>query len=169
MRIVVGLGTCGIAAGAEHTHRALRERIAAAGLPHEVSGTGCVGMCYREPLVEIRENGSSTHYGGVSADKVERLVTEHLVGGKVIDEWVVLSSTGPAAESDFLARQNRIVLRNCGSIDPESIDEYLAVGGYEALRTVVEANDPEALITAIIDSGSILPQFLSTMRVCRSR
>jgi len=153
MRIVVGLGTCGIAAGAEHTHRALCQRIAAAKLPHEVVKTGCVGMCYREPLVEIRDGATSVHYGGVSVDKVERLVAEHVIGGRVIDEWVVLSSAGPAAESGFLARQNRIVLRNCGSIDPERIEEYLAVGGYEALRTVVAANDAEALVIAIIDSG----------------
>ena len=153
MRIVVGLGTCGIAAGAEHTHRALCQRIAAAKLPHEVVRTGCVGMCYREPLVEIRDGATSVHYGGVSVDKVERLVAEHVIGGRVIDEWVVLSSAGPAAESGFLARQNRIVLRNCGSIDPERIEEYLAVGGYEALRTVVAANDAEALVIAIIDSG----------------
>ena len=153
MRIVVGLGTCGIAAGAEQTHRALVQRIAAADLPHEVVKTGCVGMCYREPLVEIRDGASSVHYGGLSAERVDRLVEEHVIGGRVIDEWVVLASAGPAAESDFLDRQNRIVLRNCGSIDPERIDEYLAVGGYEALRAVVAANDPEALVTAIVDSG----------------
>jgi NADH-quinone oxidoreductase subunit F len=153
MRIVVGLGTCGIAAGAEHTYRALCQRIAADELPIQIVKTGCVGMCYREPVVEVRDGEASVHYGGLSADKVERLVTEHVVGGRVIDDWVVLSSAGPAAESDFLARQNRIVLRNCGVIDPERIDDYLAVGGYEALRTVVAAGDPEALITAIIDSG----------------
>jgi NADH-quinone oxidoreductase subunit F len=153
MRIVVGLGTCGIAAGAEHTYRALAERVAAANLPHEVARTGCVGLCYREPLVEIRDGERRVHYGNVSADKVERLVAEHVVGGRVIDDWVVLSSDAAAAESDFLARQNRIVLRNCGSIDPESIDDYLAVGGYDALRSVVAAHDPEALVTAIIDSG----------------
>jgi NADH-quinone oxidoreductase subunit F len=153
MRIVVGLGTCGIAAGAEHTHRALCQRIAAAKLPHEVVKTGCLGMCYREPLVEIRDGATSVHYGGVSVDKVERLVAEHVIGGRVIDEWVVLSNAGPAPESRFLARQHRIVLRNCGSIDPERIEEYLAVGGYEALRTVVAANDADALVNAIIDSG----------------
>jgi NADH-quinone oxidoreductase subunit F len=153
MKIVVGLGTCGIAAGAEHTYRALRQRIAAGQLPHEVVRTGCLGMCYREPLVEIRDGAGSVHYGGLTADKVERLVDEHVVGGRVVEDWVVLAAAGPAAESDFLARQNRIVLRNCGTIDPESIDEYLAVGGYEALRSVVEANDPEAVVTAIVDSG----------------
>jgi NADH-quinone oxidoreductase subunit F len=153
MRIVVGLGTCGIAAGAEHTYRTLCQRIADAKLPHEVVKTGCLGMCYREPLVEIRDGATSVHYGGVSVDKVERLVAEHVIGGRLIDEWVVLSNSGPAAESGFLARQNRIVLRNCGSIDPERIEEYLAVGGYEALRTVVAANDAEALVIAIIDSG----------------
>ena len=153
MRIVVGLGTCGIAAGAEHTYRTLCQRIADAKLPHEVVKTGCLGMCYREPLVEIRDGATSVHYGGVSVDKVERLVAEHVIGGRLIDEWVVLSSAGTAPESGFLARQNRIVLRNCGSIDPERIEEYLAVGGYEALRTVVAANDAEALVIAIIDSG----------------
>jgi NADH-quinone oxidoreductase subunit F len=137
MRIVVGLGTCGIAAGAEQTHRALCQRIAAAKLPHEVVKTGCIGMCYREPLVEIRDGATSIHYGGVSVDRVERLVDEHVIGGSVIDEWVVLSSAGPVAESGFLARQNRIVLRNCGSIDPER----------------VAANDPDALVNTIVDSG----------------
>jgi NADH-quinone oxidoreductase subunit F len=153
MKIVVGLGTCGVAAGAEQTHRALVERIAAAGLPHEVVQTGCIGMCYREPLVEVRDGESSVHYGGLVAERVERLVAEHLVGGRVIDEWVVLSSARLAAEAGFLARQDRIVLRNCGLIDPEQIDDYLAVGGYEALRSVVASNDPDALVDEIVESG----------------
>jgi len=154
MRIVVGLGTCGVAAGAESTYRALREKAAEGGIAVEIAKTGCLGMCYREPLVEVQE-GSGTHYryGALTADKVERLLEEHVKGGQPIADWVVWSNNGLGTEKEFIERQKRIVLRNSGRIDPERIDQYLEAGGYRALAEVLEKNDPESVIQAVIESG----------------
>ncbi len=154
MKILVGLGTCGIAAGAEETYRTLRERADNGGPRYELGKTGCIGMCYREPLVEVRDDdGRAWQYGGLTKDKVERLLSEHVAAGRPIAEWLVVSDVGPSPESAYLERQNRIVLRNCGRIDPESIDDYLAVEGYQALDRTLAEKDPEALINRIIESG----------------
>ncbi len=154
MKILVGLGTCGIAAGAEETYRALRESTASDGLPFTVEKTGCVGMCYREPVVEVRDDqGHRWQYGGMTQDKVGRLLSEHVVQGRVIDEWLLWSDSGAGAESAFLSRQNRIVLRNCGRLNPESIDDYLEAGGYQSLEKALCDADPDTLINGIIESG----------------
>jgi NADH-quinone oxidoreductase subunit F len=154
MEVTVGLGTCGIAAGAEHTFRALEAKLGTGGPAFTLAKTGCVGMCYREPLVEIRhEDGSRFQYGGVSADRVERLVAEHLGEGKVIEDWLVWSDDGRGSERAYFQNQTRIVLRNCGRINPEVLEDYLAASGYQALQKVLAAGDPEGLIALITDSG----------------
>jgi NADH-quinone oxidoreductase subunit F len=154
MRILVGLGTCGIAAGAEKTYETLAERAAQAGATWQLAKTGCVGMCFREPIVEVcHPDGRRYEYGGVTADKVDRLLDEHLGAGQPIEDWLLWSDDGRGSERDYYAHQTRIVLRNCGRIDPESLDDYLAVGGYQALRNTLTANDPEALIANMIESG----------------
>jgi NADH-quinone oxidoreductase subunit F len=154
MRILVGLGTCGIAAGAEETYAAVRQKTAALAPAVPVEKSGCIGMCYREPLVELRDDsGARWLYGNLTADKVDRLLDEHLAGGRPVAEWLVWNGDGAGAEREFLARQHRIVLRNCGTIDPESIDQYLEAGGYRALRKVLEEGKPESVINEIIESG----------------
>jgi NADH-quinone oxidoreductase subunit F len=153
MKIVVGLGTCGIAAGAEHTWRELEARTGNGGPKVELAKTGCVGMCYREPLVEVRmDDGRRFLYGGVGKDQVEPLLAA-LAEGKVLDDLLVWTDVGAGSEAAYLARQNRIVLRNCGTIDPERIDDYLAAGGYVALRKVLAENDPDGLINLMVESG----------------
>ncbi len=154
MKVSVGLGTCGIAAGAERVYRGLEERLASHPQSFVLARTGCVGMCYREPLVEIQQpDGRLYQYGEITEDKLDRLLTEHIQNGAVIPEWLVYSNDGSGSEADYYKKQTRIVLRNCGHIDPESLQDYLAVDGYRALRQVLVAADPEALIQTIIDSG----------------
>jgi NADH-quinone oxidoreductase subunit F len=154
VKILVGLGTCGIAAGAERTYQALAERKGSSGASFTLAKTGCIGMCYREPIVEIRtQEGRRYQYGNMTADKLDRLLSEHVEAGRPIAEWLLWSDDGSGSEQAYTTEQNRIVLRNCGTIDPESIEDYLAVGGYQALRQVLEQNDPDALIAAIIQSG----------------
>jgi (2Fe-2S) ferredoxin len=78
-RVLVGLGTCGIAAGAEDTLRAVTAKLGAAADGVELARAGCIGMCYREPLVEIRhDDGARFLYGPIAADRVERLLDEHI-------------------------------------------------------------------------------------------
>lgn len=154
MKILVGLGTCGIAAGAEKTFDAINEKFGSAGVKADIGKTGCIGMCYREPLVEVRDDsGARFCYGGITADKVDRLLDEHLKQGQPIDEWLVWTDNGVGTEKKYIDRQERIVLRNCGTIDPEIIEDYLAAGGYEALKKVLDDADPEVLVESIIESG----------------
>jgi NADH-quinone oxidoreductase subunit F len=153
-RVTVGLSTCGIAAGAEDTYRALEAKLAALPGGPELTRTGCVGMCYQEPLVEISNgDGERYLYGHVSPDKVDRLLEEHVRQGQPIADWLVWTGGGKGTDHAYLDRQQRIVLRNCGNVDPESIDEYVEAGGYQALRKVLDERNPEALIEAVIESG----------------
>jgi NADH-quinone oxidoreductase subunit F len=153
-RVTVGYSTCGIAAGAEETFKALEAKLAALPGAPDLSRTGCVGMCYQEPLVEISNgDGERYLYGHISPDKVGRLIDEHVGQGTPVADWLVWTSGGKGSDTAYLSRQRRIVLRNCGNIDPESIDEYIATGGYLALQKVLDAKDPDGLVNTMIDSG----------------
>jgi len=89
-RITVGLGTCGIAAGARETMRAVVDELERLGIEATVNTVGCIGMCYNEPLVDIEQAGKPRiTYGNITADKVPHLIEEHLRNGRVVEEWVV--------------------------------------------------------------------------------
>jgi NADP-reducing hydrogenase subunit HndB len=89
-RITVGLGTCGIAAGARETMRAIVQELNKRGIDATVNTVGCIGMCYNEPLVDIEQAGKPrVTYGKVTADRVPRIIEEHLINGRVVEEWVV--------------------------------------------------------------------------------
>ncbi len=88
--IIVGMGTCGIAAGARETMRAILEELRKREIEAHVATVGCIGMCVREPLVDIEQAGKPRiTYGNITSDKVPRLIEEHLIKGNVIHEWVV--------------------------------------------------------------------------------
>ena len=102
MKVLVGLGTCGIAAGAERTYQALVERQAANGSTFTVAKTGCIGMCYCEPIVELRPaQGGRYQYGNVTPDKLDRLFAEHVEQGRPIDEWLLWSDAGGGSEQTY--------------------------------------------------------------------
>jgi NADH-quinone oxidoreductase subunit F len=155
-KILVGMSTCGLSAGARDTYAEL-ERLLPPGSPHELTFTGCIGMCYREPLVEVREDGKRTIYGDVDAERAREIVKTHLENGSVIDDYVVYiedcSKRKGGPEEPFLSQQSRIVLRHCGLINPESIDEYLECGGYEATRRALTAMTPEQIVEQVRESG----------------
>ena len=89
-RITVGLGTCGIAAGARETMRAVVDELDRLGIEANVNTVGCIGMCFNEPLVDIEQAGKPRiTYGNITADKVPHLIEEHLRNGRVVEEWVV--------------------------------------------------------------------------------
>jgi NADP-reducing hydrogenase subunit HndB len=91
--LVVGMGTCGIAAGARETLRALSDELAHRGIEAHLTIGGCIGQCAYEPLVTIhRADASPVMYGNVTADRVPELIEKHLVQGQVIQEWVVAAS-----------------------------------------------------------------------------
>jgi NADH-quinone oxidoreductase subunit F len=146
--IVVGLGSCGIAAGAHQVYEALQEELKRRGLSIPVSPTGCIGACHREPQIELRqEDGRRFLYGELDGERTRRVVEEHLVGGRPVEEWLI------PEDYPYLARQRKIVLANCGVINPESIDDYVARQGYHALRKALTEMSPQAVIDEITVSG----------------
>jgi len=151
--IKVGLGTCGISAGGEKVFEALHTEIEKEKIPVILKETGCMGNCYQEVLVEVLDgNGQDFIYGNMTPAKVQRLVAEQILQGKPIEEWIV-KGFNSQKEDSFFKKQHRIVLRNCGIIDPNSIEEYLSAGGYQAIRKVLQNLTPEEVIDIISRSG----------------
>lgn len=148
IRIKVGLGSCGMAAGAQKTKAALDAALAEAGLNIRAERTGCIGLCFAEPLVEVIDGDQSYFYGRVDEAKAQQIVQEHIVGGRPQQELLLAED-----EMNFLTRQTRIALRNCGVIDPESIEQYIGRGGYQALQKAVCELTPEGIIEEIKTSG----------------
>lgn len=88
--ITVGMGTCGIAAGAREVMRAILDELAERGIDAHVVTTGCIGMCSKEPLVDIQQGDEPRiTYGDVTPARVPRIIEEHLINGRVVEEWVV--------------------------------------------------------------------------------
>jgi NADP-reducing hydrogenase subunit HndB len=88
--ITIGMGTCGIAAGARETMHAVLEELRTRGIEAHVTTVGCIGMCANEPLVDIEQAGSPRiTYKNLTADKVSHLIQEHLKNGRVVEDWVV--------------------------------------------------------------------------------
>lgn len=150
MKVIVGQGSCGIATGAKKTEAEFEKQIKEKKIKNvEVGITGCVGMCYLEPIVDVYEdNGEYTRYVQVQPENVAAIVDSHLKEGKVADELVMKDE-----DAAFLGQQKRVVLRNAGSIDPENIDEYLAVDGYKAIEMVLKEKTPQDVIEIIKVSG----------------
>jgi NADP-reducing hydrogenase subunit HndB len=93
--VTVGMGTCGIAAGAREVMRAMLDTLSARGIDAHVTTVGCIGMCSREPLVDVKRGDEpKISYGNVTVAMVPRIVDEHLAKGQVIEEWVVTRTAG---------------------------------------------------------------------------
>jgi NADH-quinone oxidoreductase subunit F len=153
-RIIVGMGSCGIAAGAYDVEAAFQEAISGlSDVSVELGRTGCMGLCYREVMVEVRDGDQTWVYGDVTAPRVADIVEKHILGREPITEWLVLGDGVESAEAELLGKQTRIVLRNCGQIDPENIDDYLATSGYAALRTALTETSPADIVETIKTSG----------------
>ena len=135
------------------------DAIAKAGLAEEVAvvQTGCFGLCALGPIMVVYPDG--TFYSKVSVDDVDEIVNEHLLKGRVVnrlvyrDEGVAQNEVQSLNETNFYKKQRRVALRNCGVIDPEKIDEYIAVDGYSALGKVLTEMTPAQVIDTILASG----------------
>lgn len=154
-RITVGMGSCGIAAGARPVYEKLTELIDSSKSDILLEDTGCVGMCYKEPLVEITENesGNVWLYGDVDAKKAEKIFEEHIKGGKVFEKLLVKSTDKKGSEENLFEKQYRIVLSRAGKINPESIEDYLATEGYKALEKALKTMSRPEVIDQIKQSG----------------
>jgi NADH-quinone oxidoreductase subunit F len=149
-RISVGMGTCGLACGAEAVYDTLSALAVERG-DVAVRKVGCLGMCHREVLVEVDRGEEHTLYGEMTAERAEEIFSRHVENGEAIDDYAVAVRTGPGRA--FFDRQQRIVLRNCGRIDPQSLEEAREAGVYNALEKVLDTMRPEAVVDAVEESG----------------
>src|SRR5512139_1729520 len=152
-KITVGMATCGVSAGAAKVFETFRGLVKGDGGKATLHATGCLGMCYREPLVEIDDGVGKFIYGEVDEKKAKAIFRGHVLGGHPVEEHLVLRNFTEGPEQSFLARQVKIVLRDCGYIDPDSIEDYERRDGYRAIRKVLAEMTPEAVIQTIADSG----------------
>ena len=137
------------------------QQIPAQGLEKEVKvvQTGCFGLCAQGPIVVIYPEG--VMYYRVTPEDVTEIVSEHLLKGRYVERLMAPKHDGAEAsektsanDSNFFKKQMRVALRNCGNINPEKIEEYIAHDGYQALgKILTEKRDPDAVIQEIIDSG----------------
>ena len=147
MKIVVGEGSCGIAAGAAKVYSAIEKLIGSTASTLTV--TGCIGMCFLEPIVDIYDGGElKKRLVKVQPEDAEKIIA--YVNG---DENAVNDIEISDDDKLFLEKQTRIALRHCGIINPEVIDEYTAEDGYKALEKVLKTMTPEEVIEEIKASG----------------
>ena len=154
-RVKVGLATCAIAGGAAKVFDALENSLKESGSGIKPERTGCIGMCYNEPLLEVidKESGKKYMYGSVTPDMADQVVKEHLIQYKPVSEYLVLGDGSGTEDYNFLDRQHRILLKNCGIIDPENIDSYIAADGYTGIKKALSLMTPEEVIEEIKLSG----------------
>ena len=149
MRIIVGQGSCGIAAGAMKVYNAIEDKISAYN-DVTLGITGCIGMCYLEPIVDVYEGEELfARFVKVKEEDSERILKA--VASKDLSEVADLVITDD--DKSFLSQQTRIALRNCGIIDPTSIDAYINAGGYEAIKKVLSGMTQDDVIEVIKVSG----------------
>jgi NADH-quinone oxidoreductase subunit F len=106
------------------------------GLDFELKKTSCVGMCYREPLVEIIDESGSYLYGEINEERAVEIIDRHINQGSPVRDYIIQSDLFETSDKSFTESQVKIVLRNCGYIDPENIDDYEARQGYRAIKKI---------------------------------
>ncbi len=137
---------------------ALETQIAEKGLSEEIKviRTGCFGLCALGPIMIVYPEGS--FYSQVKVEDIPEIVEEHLLKGRIVtrllyDETVTTEEIKSLNDTTFYAKQQRVALRNCGVIDPEDIDEYIAYDGYQALAKCLTEYTPEQVVQIVKDSG----------------
>ena len=158
-QVLICGGTGCTSSGYPELIRLFEEKIKAAGLEKEVKvvRTGCFGLCAMGPIVIVYPEGA--FYSHIKAEDVDEIVSEHLVKGRIVRHLLCKEAveeegaTKSLDEVDFYKKQKRVALRNCGVIDPEKIDEYIAFDGYKALAKVLTEMKPQEVIDTIKASG----------------
>ena len=151
-------GTGCTSSGSEKIVAAMKSELARVGLEKEVRviKTGCFGLCALGPIMVVYPEGA--FYARMTVDHVKEVVEEHLLKGRIVkhllySETVEGDTVKSLDETSFYGKQNRVALRNCGVIDPENINEYIARDGYQALAKVLTQMTPDEVIQVITDSG----------------
>ncbi|MGD9160583.1 MAG: NADH-ubiquinone oxidoreductase-F iron-sulfur binding region domain-containing protein [Desulfobacteraceae bacterium] len=161
INISIGKGTCGIAAGALETQRAIEGTLAQEGIEASVFSTGCMGHCYAEPVVIIDHPDSGfppVFYHQVTPGKARMIVKSFLIDGDPLFEHMM----GAMVRNDMIPSimdyprfnsEERIVMEKCGYMDPGEIDEYIAMDGYSTFSKVIQEQQPDNIVREIIESG----------------
>ena len=157
--VLVCGGTGCTSSGSEKVIEALNSEIAAKGLADEIKvvKTGCFGLCALGPIMIVYPEG--TFYHSVKAEDIAEIVEEHFLKGRPVARLVYHEKEADAkvatslSDTAFYKKQKRVALRNCGVINPENIDEYIAVDGYSALAKVLTEMTPDDVIQTVLDSG----------------
>lgn len=143
-RITVGVATCGISAGADKTLKKIQE----SGLAIEIDPVGCAGMCYAEPIVTVMQDGKLSIYGHVTEDKVPLLL--QAIRNNIVCDELLLGHT--LEDIDYYKKQKRLMMSNCGKINPLSITQYVATGGYSGLMRALRMS-PQEVVEEVKISG----------------
>ncbi len=144
LTVRICMGTGGVAAGGAEVMSAFKGQLARKGIRADIKRhcsmhrVGCRGLCARDVLVDIVRDGNKTTYQFIRPEMVERIVEEHIVGGNPVGEWVVSGDY-----HKFHEKQIKVVLSDCGVVDPEDITSYINAGGYDALKKVVSKMSPQ--------------------------
>ncbi len=160
VRILIGMGTCGRAAGAEDILEVLNQELNQENIRADILPVGCIGLCYAEPLIEVIKPGMpSVFYGNLTPETIPEIVKDYLVDGNPRPDLALgirgegeLVGIPNLFDLPVLKPQVRISLRNCGNIDPENMDHYVANGGYEGLARALRMK-PQEVIDEIKKSG----------------
>ncbi|MDI6889535.1 MAG: NADH-quinone oxidoreductase subunit NuoF [Thermodesulfovibrionales bacterium] len=153
IKVKVCMGPGGIATGGADVIKAFKDEFNTEGIKAAIGDrcflhkVGCLGLCAKDVLVDVIINGDKTTYEYVKPDMVPRIVKEHIIEGNPVREWSVGEDY-----YNFHKRQVKVILFNCGEIDPEDIDVYIAVGGYDAVKKVFTSMTPEETIEVIKNS-----------------
>jgi NADH:ubiquinone oxidoreductase subunit F (NADH-binding)/NAD-dependent dihydropyrimidine dehydrogenase PreA subunit/(2Fe-2S) ferredoxin len=148
VKILVGMGTCGLAAGAQSVYEMIKEVLAKINIDAEIIPTGCVGYCQKEVIIDIQKpDFPKLSYGDVTTGNVEELLKSVLLDGKNNSNLIIgkyrtneeiikedLSEIPYIDDLPFFKKQRRLVLKNCGQLNPLSIDEYIQVEGFNGLK-----------------------------------
>lgn len=177
LKILVGSASCGLAAGARAVEEAALETVKRLGMEADVARTGCIGFCQREPLVDLLlPHGPRITYANVTAKSIRSLLEayagggelkagaalcrwqreEHVADGTVHEYPAASDGAGQIPEGptlEFYRRQRRVILRNCGSVDPLRMEEALARGAYRGALRALTQLAPEAVIAEVHESG----------------
>ncbi len=161
--IYVGAGTCGLGAGAAETIIAIKEQLKQNGLDAEIVEVGCIGLCTAEPIVDVQLPGRNrVSFKNVTQDKAGIVIRclkeadaekQDVLGQFNHSGKISWNGVDDISRHPFFARQRRVVLKQCGIINPESIEEYIAHGGYAGLKKVLDAYTPESVCETIEKSG----------------
>lgn len=156
--VLVCGGTGCTSSGSQQVIQALKDELKKNRIQNEVAvvKTGCHGLCAEGPVMIVYPE--AVFYSQIRPEDVPEIVSEHLLKGRIVERLVHREAEVPEGisslnETTFYKKQHRIALRNCGVINPESIDEYIGTGGYEALGKVLTEMTPDDVIQTILDSG----------------